>query len=227
MNYGLIVAAGKGERFGAEKQFLLLKDRPILYYALKPFQESHAIDEIILVVRDKRIPAVRAEVVEKFGLSKIKHVVAGGAERQDSVWEGLKNLPDSGMVAIHDGVRPFVSPRLITEGLTACETHHAVIYGLPIADTVKRIIQGRVGETVDRSQLYSIQTPQFFDLALIKTAFQQAGRTAYYGTDDAALVERLGKPVFVLPGNPVNIKITTPDDLELAEAILTKWNERD
>ncbi len=224
MNYGLIVAAGKGERFGGEKQFLPLAEKPVLYYAVKAFEDSSTVNEIILVAAGERIKYVHDDIVAKYNLMKVKQVVAGGARRQDSVFAGLQSLPDSGIVAIHDGVRPFVRKKLIADGFKACTVHPAIIFGVPIGDTVKKVVGETVQETIERSTLCGIQTPQFFELGLIKRAYLGASENNYTATDDASLVERLGQPVTVLPGDPLNIKITIRADLLLAEAILSKWS---
>lgn len=220
MNYGLILAAGKGERFGAEKQFLTLLNKPILYYPLSTFQNCREIDSVILVTGRERIDYVK-EMIKEFNFDKVKKIVEGGEHRQDSVRKGLEEMETPGSVAIHDGVRPFISPEMLKKGVEALKNHKAVIYGTPIPETVKLVRDNRVIKTMDRDGLFVIQTPQFFHLSLIKDVHKRAYEKGYYSTDDASLIEWIGEEVFLLQGDPRNIKITTPMDIELAEAILS------
>ena len=220
MTYGLILAAGRGERFGAEKQFLLLLNKPVLYYPLSIFQKCKEIDSVILVVRREKFNYVK-EMIERFNLNKVEKIVEGGEHRQDSVRRGLEEMREEGLVIIHDGVRPFIDIKTIERGLKALKTCKAVVYGVPISETVKLVRGDRVLKTIDRKGLFTIQTPQFFRLRLIKEAHKRAYEEGYYTTDDASLVEWIGEEVFLLQGDKRNIKITSKEDLKLAEAILS------
>lgn len=220
MRYGLILAAGRGGRFGAEKQFLPLLNKPVLYYSLSTFQNCEEIDSIVLVVKRERIDYAK-DMSERFNFTKVKKIVEGGEHRQDSVRKGLEEIEEEGLVVIHDGVRPFIDIKVIERGLEALKTHRAVVYGIPISETVKLVKGDRVLKTIDRDGLFTIQTPQFFWLSLIKEAHKRAYEKGYYTTDDASLVEWMGEEVFLLQGDKRNIKITSKEDLKLAEAILS------
>jgi 2-C-methyl-D-erythritol 4-phosphate cytidylyltransferase len=138
----------------------------------------------------------------------------------DSVWAGLKELPEEGRVAIHDGVRPFITPRLIDQGFKYLNRHRAVVYGRKIRETIKEVVGGRVVRTIERERLYSIQTPQFFEIGLIRRAYEVARGDRFEGPDDASLVERIGEEVRVILGPIVNFKITSPEDLNLAKLLI-------
>lgn len=153
-------------------------------------------------------------------------IVSGGAERQHSVYNGLKAVKESDFVLIHDGARPFITIEKIHELVKEANEHGAAVPAVPMKDTVKRVSQGFVDETVERSSLWAIQTPQAFRVSLILEAHERARQEGYVGTDDASLVERIGKKVKVIEGNYRNIKLTTPDDLLFAEAILSVKEER-
>jgi 2-C-methyl-D-erythritol 4-phosphate cytidylyltransferase len=214
--YGLVTAAGEGSRFGGRKQFALLAGKPLLFYSLQAFERCPQVRETVVVTNADMIDRVEA-LTRRWRLRKVNWVVAGGEQRQDSVRQGLRVLPDSGMVAIHDGARPFLDARHLTQGFTACRRQPAVIYAFGIAETVKQLTRGCIERTIPRHELVLAQTPQFFDLALVKRAHRQAEAEGFYGTDDAQLVERLGRRVAVLPGWPENVKITTASDLARAE----------
>lgn len=219
----VIVAAGQGKRLqtSVPKQFYLIDGKPILFYTLSKFEACSRIDEIILVVAEDWLFHVSKEVVDKFEFHKIRKIVSGGQERQDSVFAGLKALdykPD--MVVIHDAVRPLVSIAKIKETIEACQAHGAAILAIPPADTVKVEKKGFVDRTLDRSKLWLVQTPQTFNYDLIMRAHKEAQKQKYYATDDSALVERLGHKVKIVPGEEINIKITRPMDLKLAEILL-------
>jgi 2-C-methyl-D-erythritol 4-phosphate cytidylyltransferase len=221
MNFGLIVAAGKGKRFGGTKQFFVLDGKPVVLHALEAFERSRIIDQIILVTNEHKVNYMET-LIELHEIKKIKTIVSGGEQRQDSVWQGLQIIPEKaqGYVAIHDGVRPCVETKLLAQGFASCRIHKAVIYGLPIADTLKEANDGVILQTLDRSNLYLVQTPQFYEIQLIKKAYQQAIKDNFYATDDSALVERLGHKVHILPGNKSNIKITNREDLRLVQKLL-------
>lgn len=216
--HGLIVAGGAGRRFGDRKQFASLAGKPVIWHSLSAFEKCPGISEIVLVTNSDAID--RADhLVRKWHLHKVNWIVAGGKERQDSVYQGLRALPDKGIVAIHDGVRPALNSQDISRGLKACRKHGSVIYARPIDETIKEVRNSAVIRTVARQGLFLAQTPQFFPLELIRRAHQLAAQDGYYGTDDAELLERIGEAVNVLPGWQQNIKITTRADLDLAARI--------
>jgi 2-C-methyl-D-erythritol 4-phosphate cytidylyltransferase len=219
MNYALVVAAGAGSRFGGRKQFVKLAGKPVMYYSLLAFERCPQVKETVIVTNLDMIDRVEA-LIRKWHLRKVNWVIAGGEQRQDSVARGLRVLPDEGMVAIHDGVRPLLTPERLTQGFRACRRSKAVIFALPAGETVKEVRKSTVTRTIPRDALILVQTPQFFALPVIKQAVEQACREGFYGTDDAQLVERAGGNVAVIPGWRENIKITTRADLKLAEKLL-------
>lgn len=221
----IVLAAGAGKRMGTvtPKQYLSLLGKPLLYYTLAAFQRAGVIREIILVTEKHQIGYCREVFVRQFGLNKISCVVCGGAERFDSVYEGLKACQDADYVFIHDGVRPFVTEDMMMRGLQAATQYGAAVAGMPSKDTVKIADgNGRVKETPPRNLVWSVQTPQVFRYEIIKEAYdrlQTADKTGI--TDDAMVVEKMtGKPVYLYEGAYTNIKITTPEDLEVAETFL-------
>lgn len=222
----IIPAGGTGRRMGGEipKQYLLLAGTPILVHTLGAFQSSPLIDEMILAVPEGDIAEVRQGVVESYGFSRVRCVLAGGRERQDSVKKALAHLGgEDGVVVIHDGVRPFVTADLIERAVAAAKKFGAASVGLPVRDTVKEVdAAGRVSRTVPREGLWLTQTPQAFRKEVILRAYEQALADGFYGTDDASLVERTGTPVHMIPGDPENIKVTTPEDLLQGEKILCR-----
>jgi 2-C-methyl-D-erythritol 4-phosphate cytidylyltransferase len=218
-NYAIIVAAGKGKRFGQTKQFYPLKRRPLILYALEPFETNPYINDIVVVVPRRRIPYTN-RLITGLGYKKIRHIVAGGKQRQDSVLSGLNKLKrKSGIVAIHDGCRPLVRYSLINRGIKLCHKYQAVIFGVPVHDTIKRVKKHHVQNTVPRRGLYLIQTPQFFDINLIRSAYAKADLSIDY-TDEAAMLESLGWPVYCFLGNRFNIKITEKNDVKIITALL-------
>jgi 2-C-methyl-D-erythritol 4-phosphate cytidylyltransferase/2-C-methyl-D-erythritol 2,4-cyclodiphosphate synthase len=221
MSAAVIVAAGRGARFGGDKLARPLGGRPVLHWTLTAFERCSAIESITLVVSAENREAAAALVAES-DCRRVTAIVAGGAERQESVFRGLQAAPPSELIAIHDGARPLISPALIARCFAAAREHGAAAPALPVVDTLKRLDpEGRMRETVDRRSLVAIQTPQVFRRALVLEAHEAALRDCFTGTDDASLVERLGHAVFPVPGDPRNLKITTPEDLTLAEALLS------
>lgn len=219
----IIVSAGYGRRMGlkGKKQYLLLGDRPILAHTLTVFESSPLVDSIVLVVPPGDTKVCEEGIVRAFGFKKVEAILEGGKERQDSVRRGLDAARGCDLVLIHDGVRPFVTHRIIEDVLKTASRYGAAVPGMPVKDTVKRIApDGMVEKTVDREGLWSIQTPQAFRREWIEEGHRRALEEGIYCTDDSALVERLGRPVAVVKGSCRNIKITTKEDLELAEAIL-------
>jgi 2-C-methyl-D-erythritol 4-phosphate cytidylyltransferase len=213
----VIVAAGEGERFGSAKQFSFLKGKTVLDWSLERFDRSAAVDDIVLVL-NRLYPG--DEFLRKY--TKITAIARGGKKRQDSVYAGLMSLDErrAEIVLIHDGARPLVENSLIERIIAETRVNNAVIPVIPVEDTVKRVEGQRISGTVDRVRLFRSQTPQGFSFSLIRSAFQKAMDDGFYGTDDASLVERMGEPVFVIPGERRNIKITLPEDIKMAEALI-------
>lgn len=219
----LIPAAGSGSRMQADvsKQYLLLDGKPLLAHTLQVFAAHPAIDAIYLIVPPGDLDYCRREIVERHAITGITQIVAGGAERQDSVANGLAacGAADDDIILIHDGARPFVSSEIITAAIAAARQFAACTVGVPVKDTIKRVIDGIVTETPERCQLWQVQTPQAFRYDLLRRA-HVAGRDCGGGaTDDAVLVERLGHPVTMVAGSYTNLKITTPEDLVIARAL--------
>ncbi len=213
----IIVAAGRGKRFGSHKQFALLGGKPVLDWSLEKFIRHPEVDEIVLVLPDEKKAAHYLRRSKK-----IIAVVRGGATRQDSVRRGVGALDPkkADIVLIHDGVRPLVSLALITRVLRKARTKKAVVPVVPIEDTIKEVVAGQVIRTIERARLYRVQTPQGFSYSLLKKALGKADEEGYVGTDEAALVERLGEKVSVVEGDIQNIKVTTREDLKILEAWL-------
>ena len=220
----IIPCAGLGRRMGQviPKQFLEIQGKPLLIYTLDKFERCPEINRVVLVVPSDHIETARA-MIERWGMNKVDKVIAGGEERQDSVANGLGELPEEcGIVIVHDGVRPFVSTEKIQEVIAEAREKGAAILAVPVKDTVKRGMDGCVEETLERESLWAVQTPQGFRTDWIKTAYEKARRDGYCGTDDAALVERCGYRVTIVEGEERNVKITSPEDLEWAEFLVKK-----
>jgi 2-C-methyl-D-erythritol 4-phosphate cytidylyltransferase len=221
----LVPAAGMGKRMGAEinKQYLLLAGKPILAHTLQVFQDTPFIADIYVVIPAAEIPYCQEHVVERHGLTKVRQIVPGGAERQHSVMNGLQAVAGAGdddVVLIHDGVRPFVPLRVLERAVEVARVHDGALVAVPAKDTVKVVVDGIVRATPPREDLWLAQTPQAFRYSVIRAAHEIAAAERYLGTDDASLVERLGKDIHIVMGDYRNIKITTPEDLILAEAFL-------
>jgi 2-C-methyl-D-erythritol 4-phosphate cytidylyltransferase len=213
----IIVAAGKGKRFGAAKQFALLKGRTVLDWSLARFEIHEAVDSIILVLGGDRSGD---EYLAKY--TKIAAIARGGEKRQDSVYAGLScvDSQETEIVLVHDGVRPLVGKDLIRRVVDGTRENGAVIPVVPLEDTIKRVEGQKVLRTEERGQLLRAQTPQGFSCSLLKEAFAHALEDRFYGTDEGALVEMLGRDVFVVPGDHRNMKITKAEDLIIAEALI-------
>lgn len=213
----LIPAGGLGTRLGRRtpKQFLRLGGAPILAATLRHFTHHPDVTAIVVAAPEAHVARTR-RLVGRAGRRPVE-VVTGGPTRQDSVWLALQAAPAAAdIVVVHDAVRPFIDRRLIDAVVAAAAEHGAAICALPVAETVKRVRDGAVEATLDRSGLWAVQTPQAFRPALLREAHDKARRDGVVGTDDAMLVERLGHPVRVVPGRAGNVKITTPDDLRRA-----------
>lgn len=219
----VIPAAGQGQRMqaGINKQFLTLRGKPILAYTLDAFEKHPLINEIVLVISAKEFDLCKKEILLKRHYTKVK-CVEGGASRQESVFSGLQGCsPKTDYVLIHDGARPIISQNMITKCVTETQKYQATVVGVPVKNTIKVIKDdGYIDHTPDRSTLYQIQTPQCFEYALIMQAHKQALANHFTGSDDASLVERIHKPVKIVRGQYSNLKITTPEDLILAESII-------
>jgi 2-C-methyl-D-erythritol 4-phosphate cytidylyltransferase len=223
----IIPAAGTGRRMGGEipKQYLSLAGIPILVHTLSAFQRSPLVDEILLVVPGEDVAEVRRDVVERYDFSRVSLVIAGGRERQDSVRNALVYVRDEHeIILVHDGVRPFVTGALIERAVAGARAFGAVTVGVPVRDTVKAVdAAGRVVKTVLREGLWLTQTPQAFRREVILAAYERAAADGFCGTDDASLVERIGIPVRMIPGDADNIKVTTPEDLERGEKMIRRF----
>ncbi len=223
----IIPAAGSGLRMKTEraKQFLDIDGKPLLAATLTPFELCGAVDSIIVVVPLEDVDFCRKELVEKLGFNKVQKVVAGGKRRQDSVRLGLEAAKGNyGLALIHDGVRPVITKKDIEQIIDAAKTHGTVITGLPAKETVKEIDSNRnVVSTYDRRRVWLVQTPQVFPYEDILAAHQKAFEEGWAeATDDSVLMEKTGLPVKVVEGSEQNIKVTTPNDLELARFFLSK-----
>jgi 2-C-methyl-D-erythritol 4-phosphate cytidylyltransferase len=220
----VIVSAGKGQRFmeGKKKQFHFLEGKPILAHTLDKFETSPLIRSILLVVGQEDMDYCLKEVIEKYNFQKVSQIVPGGKRRQESVRNGMDALPkDADIVAIHDGVRPFVTRAMIEDSIHSAVRYGAVVLAMPVKETIKMSHpDGTVLKTLDRESLWQVQTPQTFQVNVIKEAYLRATEDGFTGTDDASLVERIGVKVHILPGSYTNIKITTPEDLLLANLFL-------
>lgn len=218
----IVPAAGVGKRFGTgtNKPFALLQDKPLVTWSLEVLESLPEITEIIPVFKEADMQS-GAQLFEDYHISKIRRIAPGGTERQDSVLNGLRLVEDkNSLVLIHDGVRPFIEPRLIGEAtrqLTECE---GVVVGVPSKDTIKEINEGFVLRTLRRDILWLIQTPQIFLFEAVYEAYEKARAEAFFVTDDSALVEKYGGRIKVVKGSYSNIKITTPEDLAIAEIFL-------
>lgn len=224
MNVALIVAAGIGKRMGlvGGKQFLPLAGKPLLAHTLSLFEQASLIDAIIIITTDDGFDRC-LKIIDEYGILKADKVVIGGAERQDSVYNGLMAASDFEKVetvVVHDGARPLIEPLLIDDAIMNLNGYDGVVVGIPAKDTVKLVRDGVVSQTLKREEVWQIQTPQVFRQDILLQAHEKAKAEAFYGTDDAALVERNGGKVKVILGSDENIKVTTPADLITAEAIL-------
>ena len=224
MVYAIIVAAGKGIRMrdSVRKQYIALGGMPMLSRTLGVFNRCDLIDRIIVAVPEDDIDFCRNEIIPAANMEKEPILVIGGARRQDSVYSSLKTIEtDDGVVLIHDGVRPFVKPEHLVACIKGAQENGACILGIPAFDTVKHVnAKNEIVQTHKRDMLWLAQTPQAFQLQLIKKAHENAKQEGFMGTDDASLVERLGGVVKMMPGSRSNIKITNQEDLKLARALL-------
>jgi 2-C-methyl-D-erythritol 4-phosphate cytidylyltransferase len=222
MNVAIIVAAGRGTRAGGgePKQFRALGGVPLIIHTLRRFEACAAVDEIVLVAPAGEMTVQTA--AGRYGLQKLARVVAGGATRGESVWRGLESVPagEVEIVAVHDGVRPFVTPEEIERTVRAAAESGAAVLCAPVVDTIKVCEGGRVARTLPRESLRRALTPQCFRYELLRRAYERARAEGLEATDDGALVELLGAQVAVVEGDARNIKLTRPEDFALAEILL-------
>lgn len=226
LNIAIIPAAGVGARMHADraKQMLELAGVPLLVHTLRRFEKCETINQVILVLQ----PNLTSEVltlIRREGLTKIARIVAGGAERQDSVYRGLQVVRSetAGVIVVHDAARPFIRPEEITAVIRRAETKGAALMALAATDTIKQVRSARVQRTLDRKRIYHAQTPQAFQYSILLEAYERAYTDGFMATDDSQLVERAGHKVSVVEGSNINIKITRPFDLRLAEAIHSEY----
>ena len=223
----IVLAAGQGKRMHSkiQKQFLEIQGHPVLYYSLKCFQESPLIHDIIIVTGEDMISYCKREIVERYQLTKVSAVIAGGKERYDSVYKGLLACEECKYVFIHDGARPFLDEEIIKRNIQAVREYQACVAGMPVKDTIKIADEKEyVQTTPDRSTVWMIQTPQVFSYDIVKGAYEMLMREQQISvTDDAMVVEQmLNHPIRLVYGSYENIKITTPEDLEMAEVFLKR-----
>tara|TARA_Y100000310_G_scaffold123899_1_gene122660 strand:+ start:7609 stop:8298 length:690 start_codon:yes stop_codon:yes gene_type:complete len=228
MNIAIICAAGKGKRMNAamNKVFLTIMDNPIIWHTLNVFEKNENIDKIIIVTSKEDVSQMMKFSVE---FSKVNNVIEGGKERQDSVYNGIQEASkfcnDDDIVLIHNGANPLVSQETINKTIEAANEHGASVAAMKVKDTIKLSTKKDfVRKTLDRDKLWAMQTPQVIRFGLAKQAFDKAFADNFYSTDDVALVEYIGGKVKLVECNPENIKITTPDDIILAEKILENKN---
>jgi 2-C-methyl-D-erythritol 4-phosphate cytidylyltransferase len=222
----IIPAAGLGQRMGSptHKQYLLLDNIPILVHCLKTFASHPGIDEIIIVAPADQLDFCRWDIVHAYNIDKVCALVRGGAQRQDSVRNGLRACQCSAddIILIHDGVRPLISTETIDAVISGVQEHGACIAAVPVKDTLKSVRDGLIESTPERSCMWAAQTPQGFRCNLIVNAHEQALAHGFSATDDASVLEWYGHPVAIAEGSYTNLKITTPEDLILAQALLNE-----
>ena len=223
MNSVIIVAAGSGKRMkrNINKQFIKLNEKEIIAHTIDVFYKNENINEIIVCIKKEEEKFFKEQILEKNNFKNIK-IAYGGKERQDSIYNGLKSVDKNcQIVLIHDGARPFVDNRIIEESILIAKQKKAVVVGVPVKDTIKIVMDGNITDTPNRANLWSAQTPQTFDYKLITKAYDEAYKSNYYGTDDSMLVENIGQEVTMIMGSYENIKITSPEDLNIGEQILS------
>ncbi len=231
----IVAAAGMSNRMGSKinKQFIALDGKPILAHTIEKFEKCRYVDEIIIVSKEEEIEYCRKEIVKKYKFNKVTNVVRGGNERQDSVYNGILALDErADIVLTHDGARPFVKIENIEDGIKGVVEYGACVIGVPVTDTIKVVGEDKnIDSTPKRNLLWAAQTPQcFFKEVLIK-GYEMAIEDGFLGTDDSSMVERIGYNVKMIMGSYENIKITTPEDIILAESLIkdkdTIFNRRE
>lgn len=218
----IVPAAGLGRRFGdgTKKPFITLRGRPLVVWTLQALAAVPEISEIIPVIKDEDMD-LAVSVLEQHGVPKVRRIAPGGKERQDSIFHGLKLIKGfTGAVVVHDGVRPLIEPGTVQEALRQLTDCDGVVVGVPVKDTIKELDNGLVVRTLRRDILWQAQTPQIFRYGTLLSAYERACGENFYATDDAALVERYGGRVRMVAGSYTNLKITTPEDVQVAEAFM-------
>lgn len=223
----IVLAGGSGKRMGTkiQKQYLEIDGKPVLFYSLYEFQESEIIDDIVLVVGEGQEEYCQVEIVDKYNISKVSKIVPGGKERFYSVWNGLQEIEGEGYVFIHDGARPFVDQDIIRRSYENVVQHRACVVGMPVKDTIKIAdANGYAAETPERAKVWMVQTPQVFENDVVKSAYKiLISQKEPFATDDAMVVETYtDQDVKLVEGSYENIKITTPEDLGIAELFAQK-----
>jgi 2-C-methyl-D-erythritol 4-phosphate cytidylyltransferase len=224
MTYQVILpAAGLGKRMGAGKNKLLLELNgiPVLIHTLRVFEGDKACSGIIIAIHPQDETDFKA-LLNKYHVKKVISLVPGGKERQHSIHHALKTVKGDGIILVHDAARPFIQKELIQRLTETARETGAAIIGVPTKDTIKKVQDGMVVETVERSSLWAVQTPQAFRISILREAYEKAEKDDFLGTDDSSLVERLHHPIAMIEGDYDNIKLTTPEDLFFAETILKK-----
>jgi len=229
--YAIIPAAGSGTRLGAsvKKQFVPLGDRPLLVHTIMRFEQCADVDEVVIAVPEETIAETKS-LVSRYRLHKVSKIVVGADRRQGSVENAFLKLrlKPNDIILVHDGVRPFVEPAKISEVVRACRDFEAAAVAVQPKDTVRRSNGGgHFEQTIDRTAIWLMQTPQGFRASVLKKAFEEARASRYYATDEVALVERLGIKPRIIIGTYDNIKITTREDLELGALILERWRSQE
>lgn len=216
----VIVAAGSSTRMGEDKMLMQLHGRPVIEHTLRAFEKSGCIDEIVVVTQGEKIPAI-ASIAREAGIRKLKCITEGGADRCASSWAGVQECSQhAGLIAIHDAARPLVTQEIIEQAVIAAKERGAASPAINVKDTVRQARGGRVLRTLERDELYLMQTPQVFRADLIRSALAEASRLHLALTDDCAAVMLLDAEVFLVGGSEENMKLTTPADVYAAEAIL-------
>ncbi|MBU5425624.1 2-C-methyl-D-erythritol 4-phosphate cytidylyltransferase [Tissierella pigra] len=220
----IIAAAGMSNRMGSKinKQFIAIGGKPILAHTIEKFERCRYIDEIILVAKEEEIEYCRKEIVRKYKFNKVANIIRGGKERQDSVYNGILALNEcSNIVLTHDGARPFVKNENIEDGIRGVIDHGACVIGVPVKDTIKIVgSENNIDDTPPRNLIWAAQTPQCFFKEILVKGYENAMSTGFFGTDDSSIVEEIGYNVKMIMGSYENIKITTPEDIILAESLI-------
>ncbi|MEF9934814.1 MAG: 2-C-methyl-D-erythritol 4-phosphate cytidylyltransferase [Clostridium sp.] len=218
----VILAAGMGSRmnYGYNKQFIKINNKEILAYTLEAFNKCEDIDNIVIVASKNEVEYIKENVVTKYNIDKVKSITVGGDTRQESVYNGLKKIGDPSIVVIHDGARPFINKDIIKESINKAYQFGASTTGVKVKDTIKKGENNIFTETVDRTCLYSIQTPQSFKRDIILKCHEKAREEGFEATDDSMIVEKYGYSVSIVEGDYFNIKITTREDIFIGEGII-------
>ncbi len=219
----IITAAGKGIRLNKKikKQYLKLKDKPLIYYTIKTFNELDSIDEIIIVSDEDGLNYVKKNIVEKYSFNKVSNIVLGGKTRSESVYNGFKVIDKkNSIILIHDGVRPFIDKEIIEKTIRKAEDKGAAVVGIKATDTMKILKNQKILRTLDRRNLFQVQTPQVFKYEVLNDSYNKINLNDEKITDEAYIVEKSGHEIYIIYGSKKNIKITTTFDLKFAEYLI-------